>query len=143
MFVVQLVFGWSNAQLQTQVKAKAVSFIYDRKDTYDVECEWETVTGGPRSKTILHDITVPKHVQVKAEVAVDPRVKNQVTGFNLDGFGETNIIGTVPVAGGNCPNNNPGTITEVIQTGTTSGLFVVWKGEKKELVPSTTTTTTP
>ncbi|WP_188644909.1 hypothetical protein [Tsuneonella deserti] len=53
---MQLAFGWNNAAAQKN--ATAVSFVYDEVKTYDVTCEWVKVTGGPKSKTVHHDITI-------------------------------------------------------------------------------------
>ena len=124
---VQLAFGWNNKQAQDN--AKAVTFSYNATDTYDVECEWTTTTGGPNPKEILHDITVPKHTSVSASVAYDARLKNQYTGYLLNGFGPTTVNGTVPVEGGACPgNSNVGIITAVTLTGSTGGLSVTYNG---------------
>ena len=117
---VQLAFGWNNATLQKN--ASGVTFTYNAVDTYDAECYWETETGN--GKIIVHDITVPKHTSVNATIAYDPRVRNQITGFNLKGFGTTVTDGTVPVVGDACPGNNPGTIIGVTLTSSTGGLYV-------------------
>lgn len=117
---VQLAFGWNNAALQS--KAADVTFSYNSQDIYDVECYWETETG--KGKVIVHDINVPKHVNINATVNFDARIKTQITGFNLNGFGDINVTGTVPVVGDTCPGNNLGTIIGVTQTGSTGGLYV-------------------
>lgn len=117
---VQLAFGWNNAQLQTN--AGGVTFSYNSQDNYDAECYWETTTGN--GKIIVHDITVPKHVSINGTVTYDARVRNQITGFNLTGFGGVTVTGTVPVVGSECPGGNPGTITAVTLTGSTGGLYV-------------------
>ncbi|RZK67911.1 MAG: PAS domain-containing sensor histidine kinase, partial [Pedobacter sp.] len=78
---VQLAFGWNNAALQKN--AGGVTFTYNVTESYSVECEWETVTGGPKSKTVYHEITVPKHVNITSAIAADARMRNQITGFNL------------------------------------------------------------
>lgn len=123
---VQLAFGWNNAAAQKN--ANAVSFTYEGKTTYDVTCEWDTVTGGPRSKTIHHDITIPRHTSVFSTIAADPRKTGQYTGYNLNGFGSTVTTGTTPEVGAACPGNNPGEITEVVETSSTGGLFVNFGG---------------
>lgn len=120
---VQAVLGLNNAQMQAQ--AKDLVFSYKTLNTYDVTCEWETVTGGPKSQTIFHDITVPKHIMVKGSVEYEARQKKQITGFNLNGFGNVVANGTVPEVGDDCPgNSNQGLITEVTETGSTGGLYV-------------------
>lgn len=124
---IQLLYGWNNAKAQSN--AKLVSFGYDATDTYDVECQWTTTTGGPSPKEILHDINVPRHTRIASSVAADPRKTGQYTGYNLSGFGSTTSEGTVPVVGGACPgNSNVGIITAVTQTGSTGGLSVTFNG---------------
>src|SRR5688572_8608251 len=76
---VQLAFGWNNKAAQDN--AKSVVFSYEVEDTYDVTCEWVTVTGGPNSKTIFHDVTVPRHVKINSAVNYDARQRNQYTGY--------------------------------------------------------------
>lgn len=121
---VQLAFGWNNAALQKN--AGGVTFTYDVKDTYDVECYWETETGN--GKIIVHDVTIPKQVKINSTVAFDARVKNQITGFNLTGFGAITTTGTVPAVGDACPGNNPGLVTGATLTGSTGGLYVNYGG---------------
>ena len=138
---VQLAFSWNNSALQKN--AAATTFSYNARDTYDVECEWTTTTG--KGKEIYHDITIPKHVAINASVAYDARVKNQITGFNLNGFGTVQTTGEVPVEGGSCPGNHPGVITAVTSTGSTGGLHVNYGNLSVPLPntpPATTTTTT-
>lgn len=120
---IQTLFGWNNSKLQTN--AGGVSFTYEVHATYDVTCEWETVTGGPHSKTIIHDVTVPKHININDHIGYDARAKNQISGFILTGFGHEIDDVTVPVVGGSCPNGGDGTIVEVVETAPLSaGLFV-------------------
>ena len=134
---VQLAFGWNNAKLQSN--ASGVSFTYNAKDTYDVTCEWDTETG---HGTVHHDITVPRHTGVNSTIAYDARVRNQITGFNLTGFGATVTDGTVPVVGGACPGNSDiAIITAVTLTGSTGGLYVNYGGTSV-LLPITPPATT-
>jgi hypothetical protein len=98
---------------------------------------WETETGN--GSTIVHDITVPKQTSVNASVAYDPSVRNQITGFTPKGFGATVVDGTVPVVGGACPGNNPGTIIAVTKTGSTAGLYVNYPGLTGVLLAPTPT----
>lgn len=125
---VQLAFGWNNKAAQDN--AGAVSFTYNAKDTYDVECEWTTVTGGPNSKTIVHDITVPRHVSVSSSIVSDPRKTGQYTGYNLTGLANPVVEGTVPEVGGTCPGaSNVGAIITVVQqTGSAGGLYANYGG---------------
>jgi hypothetical protein len=122
---VQTAFGWNNAQLQN--KAGGVTFTFDSEDTYLVTAEWET--GNPNSPhgTTLHTITVPRHTSVKATVAYDPRVKNQITGFNLKGFTSWTSTGTIPMEGDNFNDGNDVKIithVELISSSGGSGLQV-------------------
>jgi hypothetical protein len=127
---VQTPFGWNNAKAQQY--STQVSFIYNAVNTYDVECEWTTTTGGPNPKDILHDITIPRHTSVNASIASDPRKTGQWTGWNLTGLGSTTYDGTVPEVGGSCPGQGegqvPGTVTAVTMTGSTGGLYATWNG---------------
>ena len=134
---VQTAFGWNNPQLQSN--AGGVTFTYNSKDTYDVECEWTTTTGGPNPKIILHDIIVPKHTSIKATVAYDARTMKQITGFNLNGYGQTVTVGTVPVVGGTCPGGSQlAVITAVQLTSSTGGLYVNF-GNTSVPLPNTPT----
>jgi hypothetical protein len=120
---VQLAFGWNNAALQRN--AAGVTFTFQQKDFYDVTCEWETVTGGPRSKTIEHDVTIQKNTQVRSSIVYDARVRNQITGFNLNGFSITVTTGSVPEVGASCPMAHAtAEVTEVVQTRSEGGLSV-------------------
>ena len=122
---IQILYGWNNAQLQRN--ASGVTFGYDAKDTYDVECYWETTTG--HGTIVQHDITVPRHVSVSASVSYDARVRSQITGFILKGFGAVTSEGQVPVVGGSCPGGSQvATITSVTPTGSTGGLSVSYGG---------------
>jgi hypothetical protein len=125
---VQLAFGWNNKAAQDN--AKNVTFAVDAQDTYDVTCEWETVTGGPHSQTIFHDVTIPRHVKVNASVSYDARLKNQYTGYILNGYGTSTTVGSVPVVGASCPMAHAtAVITEVALTSSNGGgLSVTWNG---------------
>ena len=127
---VQLAFTWNNAQLQQN--AGGVDFLYMSEDRYDVECEWTTVTGGPNSRTIYHDVTIPRKVKVNDNIAYDTRKnsQNQITGFNLTGFDSQSSTGSVPQINDSCPGNNPGTVTSVELVGSTpGGLYVTYGGD--------------
>jgi hypothetical protein len=134
---VQQVFGWNNAQAQRNFES--VDFEYDSTDTYDVVCEWTTVTGGQTPKVILHDVTVPKHTKVKSKMAFSVKTNkqgaNEMTGWHLGGWGEVQVDGTTPVLGGTCPNGGGGLITEVTQTDSKGGLYVK-SVDGKKLLPS-------
>jgi hypothetical protein len=134
---VQLAFGWNNSALQRN--ASGVTFTYDAIEKYSVDCEWTTVTGGPNSKTIDHEVTVGKTTGVKAEIAYDARVRNQINGFNLKGFGSVATVGVVPVVGGSCPmGGGTAVITDVRfdEASSQGGLFVQY-GTQKVHLPNT------
>jgi opacity protein-like surface antigen len=118
---IQLGFGWNNKQLQDN--ARLVSFRLKTHDRYSVTCEWETVTGGKNSKVIEHSITKTANVNSNITVSVDPRTRNQITGFNLNGFGAGTTGGTEPVVGDGCPGeSDKGTITDATLVESTGGL---------------------
>jgi hypothetical protein len=128
---VQTAFGWNNAAAQNN--AKAVTFSYRLQNKYDVTCEWETVTGGPHSKTIVHDVTTKKVTNVNDTVAYDARQMKQYTGYILSGFGSQTSTGTEPVLGGSCPNGGDGVIVDVVQTESSGGFFVTYNGVSVQL----------
>lgn len=124
---VQLAFGWNNAALQKN--ASAVTFGYEAKDTYDAECYWETTTG--KGTIIVHDINVPKHVDVNSTVNGDPRQlkgQTQFTGYILKGFGSVTPTGTAPLVGDACPGGNPGTVINVTLVSSTGYLSAIYNG---------------
>jgi hypothetical protein len=95
---VQIAFGWNNAQLQNN--ANEVTFTYMHTDTYEVVNAW--ATGNPENPVSLnyHTATVTTTVDVNAVIVGSPRKVNgqqQFTGFNLTGFGDSTVIGTIPV----------------------------------------------
>jgi hypothetical protein len=127
---VQLAFGWNNKQLQDNVNAGLVTFKYNSEDSYDITCEWETVTGGRNSQVIPHAVDIHKTQTVKAAVALDPRVRNQITGLNLTGFGDLVTTGpAVPAVGDACPQAHAtALVTAVSGPTTTGGLYVSFNG---------------
>ena len=131
---VQTAFGWNNPTIQKN--APGVTFTYESKDVYDVECYWETLTGN--GKIIIHDLTIPKHTSINSAVAYDARTHKQVDGFNLKGYTDVVIDGVVPVVGAPCPGNNPGYIINVALISSSGGLFVNY-GDKHVPLPNTPT----
>jgi opacity protein-like surface antigen len=118
---IQLGFGWNNKQLQDG--AKNVTFRLKTHERYSVTCEWETVTGGKNSKVIEHSITKTANVNSNIAVSVEPRTRNQITGFNLTGFGAGTTGGTEPVIGGGCPGESEkGEITAFTLVDSSGGL---------------------
>ncbi|WP_439386815.1 hypothetical protein [Amycolatopsis lexingtonensis] len=131
---VQTPFGWNNAKLQTN--AAGVTFSYDATETYDAVCTWITGEGTKGEKT--HNVTHATSTSVASAVAYDARVKTQITGFTLKGFGATATTGEVPVVGGTCPGNEgtDGTWSSVTQTGSTGGLYARYGGVSVLLTPT-------
>lgn len=127
---VQTALGWNNETLQT--KASKLKFLYKVKNTFDVQCYWETLTS--HGTVVVHDVAITKTVGERSTVAYAPRVANQITGFNLTGFGTTTYSGTMPVVGGACPKKKPGTIVAVTDTTTDFGkLLVQFKSRNYQL----------
>ncbi|MBT2522080.1 hypothetical protein [Arthrobacter sp. ISL-28] len=115
---VQTALVWNNQQLQKN--ASAISFSYESEDLYSARCEW--VTGEGTKGEQLHQVTYKRHTSVQSTVAYDPRVRNQITGFNLTGFGTTTTSGTVPVVGEACQGDGrEGTWTAVELTSSSGG----------------------
>jgi opacity protein-like surface antigen len=118
---IQLGFGWNNKQ--TQDNARNVTFRLKTHERYSVTCEWETVTGGKNSKVIEHSITKTANVNSNIAVSVEPRTRNQITGFNLNGFGAGTTGGTEPVVGEGCPGeSDKGFIVEALLVDSSGGL---------------------
>jgi hypothetical protein len=128
---VQTAFGWNNSQIQKN--AGGVTFTYNLTAVYDVTCEWQTVTGGPNSRVIIHDVTVPRHINVNDTVSYTARTQNQISGFILNGFGSETDGATIPQVGDSCPNGGDGTIVEVDETSYTAGLFVNYGGNSVQI----------
>jgi hypothetical protein len=130
---VQLAFGWNNAQLQQN--ASGLTFEYKTANTYSAVCTWVTGEGTRGEQT--HNVTHTKTFGVNGNIASEPRVRNQITGFNLTGYIGTpeQTVGTLPVVGGACPGNqgHGGTWTSVTQTGITGGLYAVYNGTNVRL----------
>jgi hypothetical protein len=93
---VQLALGLNNAQIQAQ--ASSLEFTYVSTDTYEVVNAWATGNAGNPVSLSSHTETVTTTVGVNATVAYDSRKNSQgqVTGFNLTGFGDKTVVGTVP-----------------------------------------------
>lgn len=92
---VQTAFDWNNQQLQS--KAAGVTLAYDTTTHYSATCEWVTGAGTKGQKT--HDITLSRHSGVNSTVAYDARVKTQITGVTLKGFGDSTTDGIAPGRG--------------------------------------------
>ena len=119
---VQLAFGWNNPQLQ--LNASGITFTYESEENYSAVCSWVTGENTRGEKT--HNVAHKKSTTVNSAVAFDARVRNQITGFNLTGFGVTTSTGSTPVVGEACPGNqgHDGTWSSIEQTGYSGGLYV-------------------
>jgi hypothetical protein len=123
---VQLAFSWNNAQLQKN--ASGVTFSYNATDSYEAVCTFTTGEGTKGEKT--HNVDHKRSTVVASTIAYDPRVRNQITGFNLNGFGVTTSTGAVPVVDGPCMGNegHDGTWSSVTLVGSSGGLYVNYGG---------------
>lgn len=133
---VQLAFGWNNAQLQAN--ASALVFSYSKTESFEAVCTWTTGEGTRGEKT--HNVSHTTTTDVNSTVAHDARKnsQNQITGFNLTGFGAPSAAGEIPEVGGACPGNqgHGGTWSSVTSTGSTGGLYVNYGGSSV-LLPET------
>jgi hypothetical protein len=98
---VQTAYGWNNAVAQAQ--QNNVSFFVDSSLSYDVTCEWDTVTGGKNSKTITDTVTNHKNITSTAEVGKTNKVTGQYTGWFLNGYQGTFSAAELPQVGDSCP----------------------------------------
>jgi hypothetical protein len=130
---VQLAFGWNNAAVQSNAKAVAIRF--QQRDRYEAVCEWETITGGKTPKVIEHEITLIRNVNANVTVSVEPRTRNQVTGFNLTGFGAGTSSGVAPEVGSACPGagNQDGIVTSATLVSSSGGLRATHNGVTVDL----------
>ncbi|MGZ5194736.1 MAG: hypothetical protein ACXWJM_05620 [Ramlibacter sp.] len=76
---IQVVYGWTNKQLQNAEKAHAISFQYVAIDDFSAVCEWVTGEGTRGQKT--HDVTHSKSTVVNWSVCRAADVLG--TGDNL------------------------------------------------------------
>ena len=100
---VQSAFGWNNAAAQNN--QNGVSFVADASAEFDVTCEWDTVTGGKKSKTIHHKVTNHKSVSANKAVDAKNKVTGQYTGWFLQGYagGGDLLDFTLPTLGVSAP----------------------------------------
>ncbi len=158
---VQLVYGQNNAAIQNALIAnpQAYTFSYVESTSYDVTCEWTTVTGGKKPKTIFHAVTNTKTSSITSAINGAPRQtkgQNQFTGFNLSGIASTITTGgTVPSVGDACPqgggnassdpeeNDALVTLVEMSPDNVPGSLYVTYLGNTQPLpiTPIVVTTT--
>jgi hypothetical protein len=120
---VQTPFGWNNAKLQSS--AAGVTFSYDTAEEYTAVCTFITGEGTRGEK--VHNVPREVVTAVNGEVAYDTRVRNQITGFTLKGFGGSTTTGEIPELGGACAGgpdgSDGGTWTSVELTSSQGGLY--------------------
>jgi hypothetical protein len=97
---VQTALGLNNAKMQTLANTPGgVTFTYVHTDVYEVVNAW--ATGNPDNPVSLsyHEVTVTTTVAVNDVVAHTNRnnPNSDLTGFNLTGFGQETVDGTIPV----------------------------------------------
>lgn len=131
---VQTVFEWNNAKLQSN--ASGVTFSYRTAEEYTAVCTFITGEGTRGEQT--HNVPREVTTAVSAAVAYDTRVRNQITGFTLQGFSTTTVTGELPVVGGACAGGGPegGTWTSVTLTSSQGGLYAGYGTEWKLLTPT-------
>lgn len=128
---VQLAFGWNNKQLQDN--AGGVTFKYEFTETYEAVCTWTTGEGKKGEKT--HNVSHTTSSSVASTLDYEPRTKNQISGFSLNGIKATIEFGTVPEVGQGCMGNegHDGVWTSVSKATSTGGLFVTYGGNSAPL----------
>jgi hypothetical protein len=124
---VQLAYGWNNAALQRN--ASGVTFSYNATDNYEAVCTFVTGEGTRGEKT--HNVGHNKSTVVASTITYDARVRNQITGFTLNGLGTTTTTGgSAPVVGEACMGNpgHDGEWSAVTLTDSSGGLYVNFGG---------------
>jgi hypothetical protein len=124
---IQDLFGWNNAQLQSN--AAGLTFFFSTSVTASWECEWWT---GPEKNRTHHVIEISTVAEIAQSVAFDGRAnkKGQITGFNLNGFGDTVTTGDAGAIGTCAGNKTPvegSLVTTIVDAGT---LYVEFAGAR-------------
>ncbi len=124
---VQNAFGWNNNLLQRN--ASGVGFKYLATDEYDAVCTWTTGTP-PHEQT--HHVSHTETAALNSTIAYDPRVRSQITGFNLNGpSGEPTVTGEVPEVGQACQGQGTdGTWSSVTLVSSSDALYVTYNGNQ-------------
>jgi hypothetical protein len=121
---VQLALGWNNKKMQDN--ATALDFTYVATQNYSAVCNYWT---GPTHNRKEHNVPRTTISDISAVVGYDGRSnkKGDITGFFLGGFtGVPIVIGdAVPVENGPCSGGDGGYWSDVQETDSTGGLFVV------------------
>ena len=127
---VQLAFNWNNATLQKN--AVDVRFSYSATTIYVATCSWVTGEGTRGEKT--HYVPFTVSADVNRLITYDARVRNQITGFTLTGFGATSSVGAPPEVGGSCLGEGAdGTWSAVAMESETEALYVIYGASRQVL----------
>jgi hypothetical protein len=149
---IQNVFGgWNNKQLQDN--ADKLAFNVNSTDVKVTADDWTcvktTVTGNGTVKETRQEraVTTTTTNSKTSVVTAVARVKSQITGFNMTGFGATTNMPSTVVDGPpalSCPDASSGYVldptsvihTDVSDVTTTSGLTVTY-GDQTHSLPNT------
>jgi hypothetical protein len=123
---VQSAFGWNNAKLQQY--ASSVTFTVESQGGgWEYECEWWT---GPDHNRSRHTVIKTAGMTIGGEIVTDLRVRNQVTGFILNGYTSDFETGdeATPAVGDACIGQGTGAVIidvwPLAGSGNDAGLFV-------------------
>jgi hypothetical protein len=140
---VQVAFGWNNATMQS--RHTSVTFAVDNSVSYDVTCEWDTVTEGKNAKTIHHDVTNHHDISSSAALDATSRKTGQYTGWFLNGYTDGGLSdATVPEVGDACPQGggnstqdpaeNDAVVTAVENVTVGGGTLTAYYGTSSRLI---------
>lgn len=117
---VQTALSLNNAAMQSA--ANSLLFTYSETTAYDVDCYWETETGGPNSKIIPHAVTNVKESSINGTTTYDARQRNQITGFTLTGYSSVVVSGgAVPNVGDACPQAHSTAVVTAVTPSPSNG----------------------
>lgn len=97
---VQLAFSWNNKAAQNNTPG--VSFTYESDVNYTWDCVWDT-EAGQSGNVVHHEVARHRSQGVNGTVAYDPRVKKQITGYNLNGYSSYTETGGEGQEPNTCP----------------------------------------
>ena len=119
---VQLALGLNNAQLQST----PVVFTVASDTTSTWTCSKVVVTGnGTEKESVQHRHST---TSVAGVVSSQARVRNQITGFLLSGYGARTVVSDGPAVG-TCPNSSSGfRFDDNVQTTGTAGSGLLVNG---------------
>jgi hypothetical protein len=129
---VQTAFGWSNKQLQDN--ASRVTFRYSQRTPWTAGCaveieEWEG-TGKDKIQVVETEVKEEKKtLNINGRVLTEPRMKQQVSGFLLTGYTQSDTSEPVPQEGDACKAwGKDGTYEWVIAGSGSQSLSVIATG---------------